>query len=487
MSDVTVISKTQRIIVNPATAAIQVVPADLQQIVVNPATSSVSVINAGPIGPRGPVGGVGPQGVIGLTGPTGAASTVPGPTGAIGPQGVIGLTGPTGAASTVPGPTGAASTVPGPTGPTGPQGVIGLTGPTGPTSTVPGPTGPTGATGPIGPSEAATILTADGDILTRTAGVLAKITRPNLAADTAFTSKFPTVVNHGAVAATARVGTAPIFWIGSVDPVNATNNDELFRTDTVVLSKRIGGVWVVVSGSIFVSNDPPPSPTEGKLWWDTDDVSAGQTLDPTALANDAAFTSKFRQVVNHGAVTGTARTGTGPIMWVGSVNPTNATNNDELYRTDQTAKYVMVGGVWVEIGSTRYAPISLGQVAGTVISADQTGIGATDTLLTGYTLTFTAIAGRRYRLYFLIPAQQQTALGNQLFQWRLGGVVQAIIWRPLAIPVNEMPMGAGFVDLGVLGAGSKTIAISGSTSPGAMTIWAGSYCNGRMIIDDVGV
>jgi hypothetical protein len=174
-------------------------------------------------------------------------------------------------------------------------------------------------------------------------------------------------------------------------------------------------------------------------------------------------------------------------MWVGSVNPTNATNNDELYRTDQTAKYVMVGGVWVEIGSTRYAPISLGQVAGTVISADQTGIGATDTLLTGYTLTFTAIAGRRYRLYFLIPAQQQTALGNQLFQWRLGGVVQAIIWRPLAIPVNEMPMGAGFVDLGVLGAGSKTIAISGSTSPGAMTIWAGSYCNGRMIIDDVGV
>lgn len=70
-----------------------------------------------------------------------------------GPTGPTGNLGPTGAASIVTGPTGPVSTTPGPTGPAST-----VTGPTGPTSTTPGPTGatgpastvpgPTGSTGP---------------------------------------------------------------------------------------------------------------------------------------------------------------------------------------------------------------------------------------------------------------------------------------------------------------------------------------------------
>jgi hypothetical protein len=208
--------------------------------------------------------------------------------------------------------------------------------------------------GPTGAEGGTTALTVDGNLLTRIAGLPGEITRANLANDTAFTSKYPTVVNHGSVAATARPGTAPVLWIGSVDPTNATNDDELFRTDTVVLSKRVGGVWVVVSGSIFVGNSAPTAPTDGKLWWDTDDVSVVPPLTPADLAVDSAFTSRFPRVVNHGATAGTARNGTAPIFWIGSVNPTNATDNDELYRTDQTAKYIRVGGAWIEVGSSRY-------------------------------------------------------------------------------------------------------------------------------------
>lgn len=48
-----------------------------------------------------------------------------------------------------------------------------------------GPMGPTGLTGP---SDTATYLTVDGQILTRVAGLLAPITRVNLAADPAFTA-----------------------------------------------------------------------------------------------------------------------------------------------------------------------------------------------------------------------------------------------------------------------------------------------------------
>ena len=62
---------------------------------------------------------------------------IPGPSGATGP---VGPTGPSGAT--------------GPTGPTGPSGTTGPTGPTGPSgATGPtGPTGPSGATGPTGPA-----------------------------------------------------------------------------------------------------------------------------------------------------------------------------------------------------------------------------------------------------------------------------------------------------------------------------------------------
>jgi lysophospholipase L1-like esterase len=53
-----------------------------------------------------------------------------------------------------------------------------------------GQTGPAGPTGPTGPEGGSITLTTDGDILTRSGGALARITRPNLAADSAWTSRY---------------------------------------------------------------------------------------------------------------------------------------------------------------------------------------------------------------------------------------------------------------------------------------------------------
>lgn len=337
MNGVTVISRTQRIIVNPAFSSFTVV-SKTNHIVVTQAVSSVSVINAGP-----------------------------------------------------PGPPGAVSTVPGPEGPEG-------------------PIGETGPQGPVGPSEAASVLTVDGQILTRAAGVLAPITRANLAADTAFTSRYTTVVNHGAVAGTARTGTAAILWIGSVDPTNAQNDDELFRTDTVVLSKRVAGAWVVVSGSIFVGNSPPPAPTEGKLWWDTDDVAVVPPLSAADMANDSAFTSKYPRVLNHGATAGTARNGTAPIFWIGSVNPTNTTDNDELYRTDLVAKFVRVGGAWIEVGSTRYAAIAQGRLY--VGGAWDAVTSGTTQLIVGTSSAIPVVNTRKYGVYVYLEGDFGSVTGD---------------------------------------------------------------------------
>jgi microcystin-dependent protein len=132
MSDITVVSRTQKIVVNSTTTSLVVKGKESQKIVINSPVSSVSIMNAGPIGPAGPM------------------STVPGP------QGEQGIQGESGADSTVQGPTGA-------------------TGPEGGTST----------------------LTVNGQLLTRAAGVLAPITRADLATDTAFTAP---LIAHAAAA-----------------------------------------------------------------------------------------------------------------------------------------------------------------------------------------------------------------------------------------------------------------------------------------------
>lgn len=86
-------------------------------------------------------------------------------------------------------------------------------GPAGPVSTVPGPEGPQGdqgiqgIQGETGPSEAASVLTVNGQILTRAGGILAPITRANLAADSAFSSLYQPLDSD--LTAVAALATTP--------------------------------------------------------------------------------------------------------------------------------------------------------------------------------------------------------------------------------------------------------------------------------------
>ena len=78
----------------------------------------------------------------------------------------------------------------------------------------------------------------------------------------------------------------------------------------------------------------------------------------TALAPRAAYTSRYLPTVNHGSTAATPRVGTAPCRWIGSVDPTNAANDDELYRTDTTALYERVSDAWVEVGSLRFGALN---------------------------------------------------------------------------------------------------------------------------------
>lgn len=140
--------------------------------------------------------------------------------------------------------------------------------------------------------------------------------------------------------------------------------------------------------------------------------------------------------------------------------------------------------------STVYAPISrgIGVVSSIVVGAsDQTGIGASSTALTGYSITFTAVSGHRYLLFFVLTSTQQT-VGNvqQTFDYQLAGVDQAIIASEGSVSTAAPRTYSGHVDMGFLGTGSKTISISGRTSGGTMSITNASVNNGRMTILDLG-
>lgn len=120
--------------------------------------------------------------------------------------------------------------------------------------------GPQGPPGQTGLTNIDLLFDSDGQLLTRIAGDLAPITRADLAADI----NFKTVINHGATASTARSGSHPIKWIGSVDPSNSTN-DEWFNTNNSRQYVKISGTWVNImsvpvgtildySGSVAPSN-----------------------------------------------------------------------------------------------------------------------------------------------------------------------------------------------------------------------------------------
>ena len=142
MGDSSVISRTQKIIVEPASRSVAVINAGPQGPSGSPGGPP------GPAGPPGPEGDPGPMGIQGPkgdTGPQGAQGPAGGPQGPVGPAGPQGPQGQPG----VPGPQGPVGPV-GPIGDTGAIGSQGPLGPPGPPGDV-GPEGPEGDPGPIGP------------------------------------------------------------------------------------------------------------------------------------------------------------------------------------------------------------------------------------------------------------------------------------------------------------------------------------------------
>lgn len=137
----------------------------------------------------------------------------------------------------------------------------------------------------------------------------------------------------------------------------------------------------------------------------------------------------------------------------------------------------------------RYGPLSQGARMGSVlVTADQTGITALADL-TGYSITFNAVAGRIYRVDYSFGTSQVTAAGAQVFRLNdsVGGDLGIIDSKNQIINVvNAGGMVSGFREVTGLSAGAHTLKLRGTTSAGTLTIPNSSAVNGRFAVYDVG-
>lgn len=226
-------------------------------------------------------------------------------------------------------------------------------------------------------------------------------------------------------------------------------------------------VFLAKYGAIWVDEDPPSSPTDGELWWDIDDVSVVPPLDPVALAMDSAFTSRYQPIDSDlTAIAALTTTAYGRALLT-------AANSNALA---QESSFV-----------TRYAPISQGAHAANLalITADQVGITSALTDLNGFTLTWTAVAGRSYMIQYNITVQQFTSLGHQDIKLFEGALDLGFLNRASGIAAGQYITYSGFHVIAPT-AGAHTYKLKGSTTAGTMNVVGSSVCNGRFFVIDVG-
>lgn len=109
---------------------------------------------------------------------------------------------------------------------------------------------------------------------------------PTLAAwMAAQSSRYATVVSHGATAATTRPTAAQVIWLGTVEPTNGTDGD-LWVSGTG-LSFRASGVWSTTTSDAFV-----PSSVAGLIAWFRADLLTGlANADPISTWPDLSGNS----------------------------------------------------------------------------------------------------------------------------------------------------------------------------------------------------
>lgn len=127
------------------------------------------------------------------------------------------------------------------------------------------------------------------------------------------------------------------------------------------------------------------------------------------------------------------------------------------------------------------APIRMGAA---VVTANQTGITA-QVDLTGFAVTFTAIAGHTYEVSWLLQILQNTSASNPLVKLFDGAVDLGFV-ASFSAAAAQVDTKGGSREVSGLSAGSHTLKLRASVGAGTIDI-QNSGVNGRFSVKDLGV
>lgn len=116
--------------------------------------------------------------------------------------------------------------------------------------------------------------------------------------------------------------------------------------------------------------------------------------------------------------------------------------------------------------------------------SDQTGFTSTPSDVASSSVTFTAVAGRRYEITAFLPLLQLTSTGVVVVALNRGGTDIKTIFRRDSMAANERDIRASS-QWDVPGAGSVTYKLRAQTSAGTLTI-NNSIQEGHILIKDIG-
>jgi hypothetical protein len=173
-----------------------------------------------------------------------------------------------------------------------------------------------------------------------------------------------------------------------------------------------------------------------------------------------------------------------------AANPVLATGEPGYDTTTGTFKVGDGVTAWALLASVggptafnaRYAPMQ--RMGAALVTVSQTGITAIADL-TGFTVTFNAVAGHVYEVQWLLQVLQNTSASNPLIKLFDSAVDLGFV-ASFTAAIAQTVMVSGATEVAGLSAGSHTLKLRGSVGAGTIDI-INAGVNGRFSVKDLGV